>query len=79
VRDGKFHVWVAEDVDNGIPLLMNCAAGVADEEDVYPKDSLHRAVIDQLKEYAETLKAQSAATNGHGVGESPIRDTVRLS
>ncbi|HET7376043.1 MAG TPA: AAA family ATPase, partial [Anaerolineae bacterium] len=52
VRAGQFHIWVAEDVDDGLPLLAGLEAGELTGHAVYPPGSLHRAVADQLSKYA---------------------------
>ena len=57
VRDGQFHIWTAERVDDALPLLSGLAAGAAAEDGTYPGGSLHRLVAERLASYAEALKA----------------------
>lgn len=58
VRAERFHIWVASDVDEGIELLTGCPAGQPVEAGVYPEGSIHRAVMDQLDQYAAALETK---------------------
>ncbi len=56
VRGGQFHIWVAEKVDDGLPLLTGLPAGEPDASGAYPEGTLHRAVADRLASYAKILQ-----------------------
>ena len=56
VRDGKFHVWAVQSIEQGIELLTGIPAGVRNEDGSYPGDSVYGKVNARLKELAEGLK-----------------------
>lgn len=59
VRNGQFHLWAADTVDEALLLLTGLPAGQFDESGEYPEGSLHRAVADQLTRFTEILRAVS--------------------
>jgi predicted ATP-dependent protease len=59
VRGGRFHIWAAETVDEGLALLTGCEPGELNKQGVYPTGSVHRAVADRLAKYAEILKGEA--------------------
>lgn len=62
VRDGRFHVWLGEDVDDALRLLTGTRAGEPDATGTYPEGTVHRAVADRLAQYADTLRALTGKT-----------------
>ncbi len=56
VHEGRFHVYAVETVDEGIELLTGKPAGERDADGEFPEGTVHRAVVDQLREWAETMK-----------------------
>ncbi|MEX1254123.1 MAG: ATP-binding protein [Dehalococcoidia bacterium] len=48
VRAGRFHVWAASTVDEGIELLTGVPAGQPDPRGRYPADTINRKVVDSL-------------------------------
>lgn len=56
VRDGKFHIWAVENVDQGIEVLTGIPAGEKDTNGNYPENSVHFMVNKRLQEYAETTR-----------------------
>ncbi len=56
VAAGRFHVWSAERVEEGIELLTGVAAGERGPEGSYPGDSLFGRCAARLAEMAEQLK-----------------------
>ncbi|MBI4916121.1 MAG: AAA family ATPase [Acidobacteria bacterium] len=56
VAAGRFHVWSAERVEEGIELLTGVAAGVRGADGSYPGDSLFGRCAARLEEMAEQLK-----------------------
>ncbi len=51
VKEGIFHIYAIETIDEGIALLMGTPAGVRDAQGNYPKDSVHGRVSAKLKEF----------------------------
>ena len=57
VRAGQFHIWAVRTIDEGIELLTGSPAGQRGPDGLYPEGTVHRLVEDQLREYAEHLRA----------------------
>ena len=67
VRDGVFHIYAVETIDEGIELLTGTPAGVPDAQGAYPESSVNDLVDRQLTSYAEARCAfarQGASENG---------------
>ncbi len=56
VSEGKFSIFAISNIDEGVELLMNIPAGLADENGNYPKGSLYGRVNDKLDEMFEIAK-----------------------
>lgn len=56
VKDGEFHIYPVETIDQGIEILTGKDAGELQEDGTYPEDTVNWAVEQQLTEYAENLK-----------------------
>ena len=56
VRQGKFHIYAIETIDEGIELLTGVPAGTRDEQGNWPADSVNGRVNRTLQEFADTLK-----------------------
>jgi predicted ATP-dependent protease len=53
VRQGQFHIYAVETIDQGIELLTGVAAGATDAEGSYPPDTVNYGVHQRLLEMAE--------------------------
>lgn len=56
VKEGKFHIWSVENIEQGIEILTGLEAGVKDDEDKYPEESIYGKVDARLIDLAEGLK-----------------------
>ncbi|MEN8098534.1 MAG: ATP-binding protein [Chloroflexota bacterium] len=56
VESGKFHIWTADDVDEGLELLTGLPAGICDKDGKYPENTVHHAVAIRLEEMAGSLR-----------------------
>jgi len=56
VAAGRFHVYAAETVDEGVELLTGVPAGERDAAGVYPEGTVNRRVEDRLQELAEAAR-----------------------
>jgi predicted ATP-dependent protease len=56
VRAGRFHVWTARSVDEGIEILTGVPAGTADADGNYPPDSVNGRVRARLADLARRLQ-----------------------
>lgn len=54
VRQGQFHVYPIENVDEAIELLTGCPAGVPNKRGNYPKGSVNHAIMKNLRAFAES-------------------------
>jgi len=61
VREGKFHVYAARTIDEGLEILTGVPAGEKKEDGTYPQGTVNHLVQGQLKEMAEKLKLYYAA------------------
>lgn len=53
VREGKFHIYPVETIDQGIELLTGLEAGELDQSGTYPEDSVNGKVFAVLAEMAD--------------------------
>ncbi|HTY81448.1 MAG TPA: AAA family ATPase [Dehalococcoidales bacterium] len=73
VKEGKFHIYSASTIDEGIEVLTGVPAGGRDKTGAYPKDSINYLVDKNLKDMAERLKSFTSEEkdkekrNGHKV------------
>jgi predicted ATP-dependent protease len=56
VREGKFHIYSARTIDEGIEILTGVFAGEKQADGLYPEGSVNYQVRQHLKEMAERLK-----------------------
>ena len=56
VREGKFHIYSAKTIDEGIEILTGVAAGERQADGSYPEGTVNYAVSHQLGKMAERLR-----------------------
>jgi len=56
VRDGKFHIWSVETIDQGIEILTGIPAGRQQEDGSYPEGTINYLVDRRLREMIESMK-----------------------
>ncbi|MEJ7734518.1 MAG: AAA family ATPase [Polyangiaceae bacterium] len=56
IAAGKFHVWAADSVEEGIELLTGIRAGTADMEGHYPEETVFGAVQAKLKRFHDAMR-----------------------
>jgi ATP-dependent Lon protease len=56
VKDGKFHIYPVQTVDQGIEILTGEKAGEVKDDGTYEEGTVNYLVDRQLKEYAENLR-----------------------
>ncbi|NBB74170.1 MAG: hypothetical protein GVY35_10885 [Bacteroidetes bacterium] len=62
-RDGNFHIYPVETIDEGIEVLTGMTAGAPDDDGHYPEASFNYRVERRLKELAEH-RQEFAMING---------------
>jgi lon-related putative ATP-dependent protease len=55
-KNGQFHVWAVDHVDQGIEILTGIPAGVRNEEGEYPEGSINFLVDQRLDDLSRGLK-----------------------
>lgn len=60
VRDGKFHIWSVETIEQGIEILTGVPAGVQLPDGAYPAGTINYLVDKRLREILESRKKFSA-------------------
>lgn len=73
VRDGKFNIYAVEHADEAISLLTGVGAGAADEEGVFPEDSVNGRVQARLQNLA-ALRLQYAAAAREGSVAAAVKE-----
>ena len=66
VLEGKFHIYTAGTIDEGIEVLTSVEAGVRAEDGSYPESSINYLVDKQLKVMAEKLRHFQAPADNKG-------------
>ncbi|TVQ28903.1 MAG: ATP-binding protein [Spirochaetaceae bacterium] len=56
VRDGQFHIYAIETIDEGLEILTGMPAGVRDARGRYPAGSLNAMTEERLREMARLVK-----------------------
>ncbi len=59
VRDGRFHMWAVDSVDQGIEILTGIPAGERGPDGAYAAGTLHRRVQDRLSAMARAAREWS--------------------
>jgi predicted ATP-dependent protease len=63
VRDGKFHIWSVETIDQGIEILTGIPAGERQADGSYPEGTINRMVDTRLREMLESMKKFSGSAD----------------
>ncbi len=58
VKEGKFHIWTVESVDEAIEIMTGMKAGKVTKRGYYQKGTVNRMVCDRLKEVKELLEGK---------------------
>jgi predicted ATP-dependent protease len=66
VREGKFHIYSARTIDEGIEILTGTPAGQRQQDGTYPESTVNYLVDTRLKEMAERLKGFYAEEKKEG-------------
>jgi predicted ATP-dependent protease len=56
VRDGRFHVWAVETIDEAIELLTGMIAGAPEADGSYPEDTFHGRAQARIARLAELAR-----------------------
>ncbi|MFH0960070.1 MAG: ATP-binding protein [Pseudomonadota bacterium] len=73
VREGKFHIWQVDHVDQGIELLTGVPSGVKNEEGDYPEGTVNFIVNQKLEDLAIGIKEfEDRQEDGSGEEEPTV-------
>lgn len=64
LREGRFHIYPVENIDEVIEIMMDIEAGVRKEDGTYPEGTLHYLVDKRLGELTEELRKLSKSLAG---------------
>lgn len=67
VRDGRFHIYAVERIEEGIELLTGVPAGERDEAGSFPADSVFGRVAGKLENYHSGLASRCGVKRPDGV------------
>jgi lon-related putative ATP-dependent protease len=56
IKQGKFHIWPVQTIDEGIEILTGVKAGVRQDDGSFEPDSVNYRVDQRLREMAETMQ-----------------------
>ncbi|MCE5337014.1 MAG: AAA family ATPase [Desulfobacteraceae bacterium] len=56
IKEGKFHIWPVERIEDGIEILTGKEAGEPQEDGTYPEGTIFRKVDDRLREILEVVQ-----------------------
>ena len=71
VREGRFHVYSAETIDEGIELLSGVPAGCLTPDGTFEEGTVNRRVSDRLAEMARNLRDFMRSDDRIGASETP--------
>jgi predicted ATP-dependent protease len=73
VKEGRFHIWSVETIDQGIEILTGMPAGEQKSDGSYPKGTINHLVDKRLREILEQMKkfTGGAAKKEGGKKKSP--------
>jgi predicted ATP-dependent protease len=63
VREGQFHVYQVADITEGIEILTGLPAGSADDNGVFPPDTVYGRIQAKLKTYLERAQILNRAAH----------------
>lgn len=55
VKEGKFHIWVMNRLEDAIPLLTGIPAGEPQPDGSYPVNTMNKIVLDRLAEFNQVV------------------------
>ncbi|MCK5093031.1 MAG: ATP-dependent protease, partial [Gammaproteobacteria bacterium] len=70
VKQGQFHVYPVENVDEAIELLTGKPAGELNKQGNYPKGSVNQAIMKNIRVFAESRHAFSQTDGSHADKEA---------
>ena len=63
VKDGKFHIYAVNNIDEGIEVLTGIPAGERDPDGHYPEGSINGRVEKKLRRFSEQLRQIAGTPN----------------
>jgi len=70
VKEGKFHIWAVDHVDQGIEILTGIPAGEPDKDGNYPEGTINYLVNNKLEELSHGLREFESGPGEEGPEEA---------
>jgi predicted ATP-dependent protease len=70
VAAGRFHVWSAKLIDEGVELLTGVAAGIREQDGSYPPGSVHARVQERLERWRQVEENSPSGARQDGASVS---------
>lgn len=76
VKDGKFHIWAVDSIEQGIELLTGMPMGQPDAKGNYPEGTISHALVRKLEHLAEKARELSrmGGDGDQGAGNQPVAE-----
>ncbi len=62
VAEGRFHVWAADTIEEGLEVLTGLPAGALDRDGLYAQGTIFRRVADRLDDFQRSTSGERVAT-----------------
>lgn len=67
VREGSFHIYPVKSIDEGIEILTDTAAGIKDENGIYPENTVFNMVQKKIEKFVRIAEEFEESDHEHGV------------
>ncbi len=74
IRDGQFHIYAVETVDQGLSILTGLDAGERQEDGTYPEGTINDHVTRRLQEMADKMQKYGRGSEDKGEGKDKEED-----
>ena len=74
VREGQFHIWSVETIDQGIEILTGMPAGKRGKNKKFGKGTLYGLVDEKLRNMSELLKKQAERSRRRPSRKTKVSD-----
>ena len=62
VKNGQFHIYAVDTIDEGMEILTGLSAGKADKNGVYPPNTINGKIAKRLEEFFQKSQQSESKT-----------------